>query len=151
MKKSILFIGIIVFTSFISLGQKADLETVESFWKTNISAMISLDKEMIIEQTNFPLEGSWGYAIGLDGDAQDWTKEDYTSNLNLIYTDEVRIKLRGLDHNHLVHHKDAAGELNFILQLNFVTVSDGPYESATLFYFKRFDGVWKLFQIEYAG
>ena len=152
MRRLLLLSLLTVSIFFETFAQKADLETVQSFWNSNIAAMISLDRETIIYQTNFPLQGSWGYALQLEGDADSWTKEDFVQNVDKIFNDELRIKLRRIDHNQLVHHVDENGQLNFILQLLFVTEEDGEkYESATLLYFKQFDGIWKLYQIEYAG
>jgi hypothetical protein len=152
MKRLLLLSLLTISPFFQSFAQKADLETVQSFWNSNIAAMISLDKETIISQTNFPLLGSWGYVIELDGDADSWTKEDFVQNIDKIFNDDLRVKLRRMDHNQLVHHLDENGQLNFILQLLFITEEEGvKYESATLLYFKQFDGIWKLYQIEYAG
>jgi hypothetical protein len=152
MKRLLLLSLLTISPFFKSFAQKADLETVQSFWNSNIAAMISLDKETIISQTNFPLLGSWGYVIELDGDADSWTKEDFVQNIDKIFNDDLRVKLRRMDHNQLVHHLDENGQLNFILQLLFITEEEGvKYESATLLYFKQFDGIWKLYQIEYAG
>jgi hypothetical protein len=136
----------------LAFAQKADLATVQNFWDNNIMEIVRLDKEKILEHTAFPVTGSWGYAIELDGGPEDWKNDDYTNNLDKIYNEELRIKLRGMNYNSLVHHMDDDGELNFILQLSFETVTDdGTFESATLLYFKKYDGIWKIYQIEHAG
>ena len=152
MKRILLFAMLTLGPIWSSFSQKADLETVQSFWNSNIAAIISLDRETIISQTNFPLEGSWGYVVELEGDADSWTKEDFVQNIDKIFNDEMRVKLRRMDYNQLVHHVDEDGQVNFILQLLFVTEEEGvKYESATLLYFRKFEGIWKLYQIEYAG
>lgn len=146
------FIFLLLFFSSVSFGQQADHATVQQFWNSNILEIVRLDKEKIIEHTSFPVAGSWGYVLELEGEPESWTSEDFINNIPKIFNDEVRIKLRGMTYNDLVHHKDENGELNFILQLNFQTVVEaGTFESSTLLYFKKFDGIWKLFQIEYAG
>lgn len=133
-------------------SQKADLATVQNFWDNNIMEIIRLDKEKIIDHTAFPVSGSWGYALELEGGPEAWTDDDYKLNLDKIYNEELRIKLRGMNYNSLVHHTDENGELNFILQITFETITDvGTFESATLLYFKKYEGIWKLYQIEHAG
>ncbi len=147
-------IATLTFCLIISVvfGQKTDLETVKKFWDTNIVEIIRLDQESIIEHTHFPVSGSWGYVMELEGDAETWTKEDFISAIPAIFNEELREKLQKENYNSLVHHIDEVGNLHFILQLNFETItSDGVFESTTLLYFKRFDGVWKIYQIEYAG
>jgi hypothetical protein len=136
----------------VAFSQKADLATVQKFWDNNIMEIVRLDKEKIIEHTAFPVSGSWGYAIELEGGPEDWSNDDYKNNLDKIYNEELRVKLRGMNYNSLVHHTDENGELNFILQLTFETITDdGTFESATLLYFKKYEGIWKLYQIEHAG
>lgn len=147
-------IATLTFCLIISVvfGQKTDLETVKKFWDTNIVEIIRLDQESIIEHTHFPVSGTWGYVMELEGDAETWTKEDFISAIPTIFNEELREKLQKENYNSLVHHIDEVGNLHFILQLNFETItSDGVFESTTLLYFKRFDGVWKIYQIEYAG
>jgi hypothetical protein len=138
--------------SLVSFGQKANLATVQGFWDTNIMEIIRLEKEKIIEHTSFPVSGSWGYAIELEGGPEDWSDEDYKNNLEKIYNEELRTILKGMNYNSLVHHTDENGDLNFIIQINMETTTDeGTFESATLLYFKKYDGIWKLYQIEHAG
>jgi hypothetical protein len=136
----------------VVVGQKTDFETVKKFWDTNIAEIIRLDQDSIIEHTYFPVSGSWGYVMELEGDAESWTKEDFISAIPSIFNEELRKKLKEENYNNLVHHIDESGNVHLILQLNFETyTSEGIFESTTLLYFKRFDGVWKIYQIEYAG
>ena len=60
--KTTLIIAFTLLTSisFSQLVQKAELE---AFWNSNILPMVKIDKETIISQTNFPLEGAWGYMV----------------------------------------------------------------------------------------
>jgi hypothetical protein len=119
----------------------------------NIHEIIALDEEKIIEHTAFPVAGSWGYILNLD-DPESVTDEDFTHNLKDIFTDEVRLALRQKTYNDLVHNMDENNELNFIVQIvSTYTMEDTEkmMESMMLLYFKKFEGQWKLFQIELAG
>ncbi len=58
----------ISYNDFSSLNaQIASLETVRNFWDKNIMEIIRLDNDKIIEHTNYPVEGSWGYVLELEG------------------------------------------------------------------------------------
>jgi len=136
----------------ISFSQKASLETVRNFWDTNVLEIIRLDTKNIIEHTNYPVDGSWGYVLELEGEPETWTNEDFNTGIPTLFNEQLRIAVRGKTYNDLVHFENEAGELEFILSLSFTTATDeGDFESSTFLYFKKFDGIWKLFKIEYAG
>lgn len=149
--KTLLFLLIITISSSTN-AQIASLETVRNFWDTNIMEIIRLDKEKIIEHTNYPVEGSWGYVLELEGEPDTWTTAEFNNGLPLIFNDQLRIALRSKTYNDLVHFENETGELEFIIQLTSITsTDDGDFESSTFLYFKKFEGVWKLFKMEYAG
>jgi hypothetical protein len=148
------FIFLFICILFIVNGysQRADLKTVQDFWNANIVEIINLKNSEIIEHTNFPLEGSWGYAIDYESEESSWTSDLYKNNLSKVFTSELRNALSEMNYNQLVHHTDENGELNFILQAFLTTNVDGDtFESSTILYFKKFDGIWKLFKVELIG
>jgi|GEM_PF-1307875 hypothetical protein len=150
--KTLLITSFLFLNGFI-FSQKADLNTVKTFWDANIYEIIILDQEGIEKHTYFPVEGSWGYILNLE-DPESTTDEDFTHNLKEIFTEEVRVALRNKTYNDLVHHTDENGELNFIVQVITTTQMEGSgevMESMMILYFKKFEGEWKLFQIELAG
>ena len=149
--KALLFL-LLMTTSTVAFSQIADLETVRNFWDTNIMEIIRLEKDKIIEHTNYPVEGSWGYVLELEGEPETWTNTDFNNGLPVIFNDQLRIALRSKTYNDLVHFENEKGELEFIIQLTSITsTDDGDFESSTFLYFKKFEGVWKLFKMEYAG
>lgn len=145
---------VFLFLTSVLFAQATPRDVVISFWNSNIKAIVDLDKETILNQTNFPLEGSWGYAIELDKAPEEWTKDDYTNNLSKIFNQETRDQLKQKTYNDLVHYKNEQGELIYIVNVVFSTKmedSDEYMESSTIFFFKMFDSKWKLYSIEYAG
>jgi len=147
-----LFLLLLLMSSTISFSQIANLETVRNFWDTNIMEIIRLEKDKIIKHTNYPVEGSWGYVLELEGEAEIWTTEDFNAGIPLLFNEELRSAMRSKSYNDLVHFKNDNGELEFILQVTTITsTEDGDFESSTFLYFKKFEGVWKLFKMEYAG
>ena len=132
--------------STISFSQIANLETVRNFWDTNIMEIIRLDKEKIMEHTNYPVEGSWGYVLELESEPENWSETDFNAGIPVIFNDEMRIALRGKTYNDLVHFENEAGELEFILQVSTITsTEDGDFESSTFLYFKKFEGCMETF------
>jgi hypothetical protein len=153
MKRLLLIATILISISPI-FSQKLERNVVVAFWESNIKAIVDFDTAKIITQTNFPLEGSWGYAIGLETEPEEWTKEDYINNLESIFTEELRTLLREKTFNDLTHHSNEAGEIQLIINLmSYYTdiETQETYESSTILFFKKFDNEWKLFSIEYAG
>lgn len=145
---------VFLFLSSILFAQSTPRDVVISFWNSNIKAIVELDKETILNQTNFPLEGSWGYALELDKAPEEWSKDDYTNNLSKIFNEETRDQLKQKTFNDLVHYKNEQGELIYIVNVVFNTKMEGSdeyMESSTIFFFKMFDSKWKLYSIEYAG
>jgi hypothetical protein len=150
--KNVFTFLIIVFLSFSSFGQKANLETVKSFWETTIIPLVDFDKETIVKNTNFPVSGSWGYYLELKEDEAEWNEDVFAGNLSSIFSAEFRSRLKEMNFNYLVHHTDELGKFHFILQVNFAQTKNGTTSDMYYFlYFTQFDEVWKLYQIEIAG
>ena len=145
---------VFLFSTSVLFAQATPRDVMIRFWNSNIKAIVDLDKETILNQTNFPLEGSWGYAIELDKAPEEWTKDYYTNNLSKIFNQETRDQLKKKTYNDLVQYKNEQGELIYIVNVVFSTKmedSDEYLESSTIFFFKMFDSKWKLYSIEYAG
>ena len=137
-----------------SFSQKLERNVVVAFWESNIKAIVDFDSTKIIAQTNFPLEGTWGYAIGLETAPEEWTKTDYITNLESIFTEELRTLLSEKSFNDLTHYVNDIDEIQLIINLmsNFTDIeTQETYESSTILFFKKFDNEWKLFSIEFAG
>lgn len=151
--KTTLIIAFTLFTSisFSQLVQKAELE---AFWNSNILSMVKIDKETIISQTNFPLEGAWGYMVDDLSEPESWTQELYSNNLEKIYTNEIRIAMRSKTINDLAHFTTEEGETALLLSIMIETYdkeSDMTFETSYMYFFKKFDVNWKLFKIDLAG
>jgi hypothetical protein len=136
----------------VLLGQKANYETVKSFWENTIQPIIDHKEETILLNTEFPLKGSWGYHLDLKEEEADWNQAVFKSNLNAVFSADFRSKLKEMNFNYLVHHTDTEGKFHFILQINFTQIKNGvATELFYYLYFTKFDESWKLYQIEIAG
>ena len=149
--KSVFPLLVIVIMSFSSFGQKANYETVKSFWENTIQPIIDHKEETILLNTEFPLKGSWGYYLDLKEEEADWNQAVFKANLNAVFSADFRSKLKEMNYNYLVHHTDTEGKFHFILQINFSQTKNGVATELFYFlYFTKFDESWKLYQIEIA-
>lgn len=147
-----IFLFLLIVTASININSQTNRDVIISFWDSNIQAIVNLDQEKIIEQTNFPVGGSWGYAMELESSMEKWSKEDFISNISKIFNEETRDQLKQKTYNDLVHYKNDDGVLELIINVNFQTKMEGSsdtIESSTIFFFKMFENKWKLYSIEY--
>ena len=151
--KTTLMIAFTLLTS-ISFSQLVPKAELEQFWNSNILSMVKIDKEAIIAQTNFPLDGAWGYMVDDLSEPESWTQELYSNNLEKIYTDEIRIAMRSKTINDLAHFTTDEGETALLLSIMIETYdkeSGMTFESSYMFFFTKIDGNWKLFKMDIAG
>lgn len=147
---------IIAFTqlTIISYSQLVSKPELEQFWNSTILPMVQLDNETVISQTNFPLEGAWGYLVDDLSEPESWTQALYSNNLEKIYTNEIRIALRGKTCNDLAHFTTDEGQTALLLPIMIETYdkeSNMTFETSYMYFFKKFDGNWKLFKIDIVG
>jgi hypothetical protein len=147
---------IIAFTqlTIISYSQLVSKPELEQFWNSTILPMVQLDNETVISQTNFPLDGAWGYMVDDLSEPESWTQALYSNNLEKIYTNEIRIALRGKTINDLAHFPTDEGQIALLLSILIETYdkeSDMTFETSYMYFFKKFDGYWKLFKIDIVG
>jgi len=135
--KNYLLLAIILFTN-ISFSQISDVAEAQNFWDNNIQAIIRLDADKIISQTKFPLN------MLASGD--ELTAEEFKGKLNQVFTDAVRIDLRGGS----ISNIDAwvMSEDDSETYMVACTNPSDDYD-AVVFLFKEFDGNWLLYGIDY--
>lgn len=126
----------------ITLAQEIDKDEAEDFWEDNIQAILDLDKEKVMTQTNFPLNT-------FDGD---WDQRAFESGFDLIFNEDLIADLKYQSVRDIQSVEYEPGEITIILDIFSVTEIDGEeFESATILSFKKFEGSWKLYDIKMAG
>ncbi|MBL7995673.1 tetratricopeptide repeat protein [bacterium] len=65
----------------------------QSIESRNIQAIRNMNKDQILAQTNFPLLGNWGAAIGLKGDPSEWKKKDLKPHLDKFFSEAARLEI----------------------------------------------------------
>jgi len=138
---------------FVETKLKHDIQKL--IQEVNLQAIIDLDKSKIISQTNFPLEGNWGQALGLKGEYTDWTKEDLTTDLSKIFVINYRSDFS--DNTSLESKKPALIFENSDLYMGQIDET-GVYYSAqnkinenhccTRMTFKKVENDWKLVRLD---
>lgn len=136
MKTSILFI--LLFISSTIFSQITDRVEAQKFMEDNIYNMVILEKDKIVTQTNFPLEIYTG--------DKTWGKDEFSSKLSTLFSDAMRIELRGSTIDNIDAWVMAKDTSETYMLACFV-----PYEeyTAVVFLFKKFNGTWKLYGIDF--
>ena len=133
---------LLLFIAPIALAQEIDKDEAEDFWEDNIQAILDLDKEKVMTQTNFPLNT-------FDGD---WDQRAFESGFDLIFNEDLIADLKYQSVRDIQSVEYEPGEITIILDIFSVTEIDGEeFESATILSFKKFEGSWKLYDIKMAG
>ncbi len=131
----VLFISV----SQFSFSQLSDEEEAEIIWETNIQAILDLDKKKVLSQTVFPLNTYKGV----------WNRSTFISDFDFIFNTDLLKDLKYQDVRDLQPSEEESGELAFILIVMTFTEIDGEdFESSTIFSFKKFEGDWKMYNIE---
>lgn len=126
----------------VTIAQEIDEDEAEVFWEENIQPILDLDKDKVTSQTNFPL-------LVFDGE---WDEKMFASEYDSIFNKDLLADLKYHSIRDLDFDADESGEIYFILSVLSITEMDGEqFESATILYFKRFDGIWKLYKVVMAG
>ncbi len=139
---------IFVALSSWSFSQTTTDEDLQQLWQTNVQPIIDLDEDKIASTTQFPLNGEWYMVI--DPDAFEGTEEMFLENLGLIFTDEIREKLKAMDYNRLSVMGDEDWTLVTLL-IVLSTDDEGWTESSMGFEFEFVEDKWLLVGINLMG
>lgn len=124
---------------------------LKKFWASHIQPIIDLDREKIIDQTNFPLAGEWYAEFDMWESTPEELQEAYVERLDEIFDEEFRKTLAGLTWENLEVGELEDGYL-INLPLLFVEEVDGDiYESAMILEFTMINNKWMLTAIMFAG
>ncbi|MBL4862275.1 MAG: hypothetical protein JKY09_04555 [Crocinitomicaceae bacterium] len=134
--RAFLLLPVLIFTQF-SFGQLENSEEAQKFWDDNIQAIVDLEKNKIIEQTNFPLE--------LSATKEVWTKNEFTEKLDMIFHKSQREELSKLNIGDIDAWQMSGHESLMYMVACFEAFDDNR---AMVLQFKRIDGEWKLYGID---
>lgn len=137
MKNVLLFLCLLFAT--VSTAQIENQEEADKFWNENILAIVQLNKEKIIEQTNFPLDINVGEEL--------WNQEKFKGLLDVVFSQDTRTDLRSSSSGDSID----AFTMGEDEGQTYMLVCDVTYKNygVEVLMFKQFEGVWKLYGIDF--
>lgn len=136
-----LITGLLLTTSF-AFSQSLEKVEPQQFWDTNIKAILDNDVEKVVSQSHFPMSTFEG----------DWSKKDFMDAYEILFDESVLGDLRMQSYRDIQPVEYTPGEITYMIVIVTETEHEGEvYESATILSFKKFDGEWKLYDIDMAG
>ena len=122
------------------------------FWDECVEPVISLNAQKIKEIVHFPLEGDWGYMIGLGNPKSNWTESDFYNGLDKLFYKEFRDSLDHQTYKDVHVYQQDDGEINLMVQVNFVRYADDfKHEKSRILRYKKINDRWMLYVILEAG
>lgn len=153
---SLLFLFLVIFpfvksSAYAQEGAVFSEEELQKFWNSNIKAIVELDQEKIIQQTNFPLQGDWYVAYELWDASEEELQEAFTTDPGVVFDPDVRSMLGSMTwQNVIVNDYEEGVVLTVPVYLSYEAEGE-IYEFATIFEFATIDEQWMLIAIVYAG
>lgn len=133
-------------------GVVIDTAVLSRFWTDCVMPVINLDEQKLKKVVHFPLDGDWGYMIGLKSPGLSLTEDDFFSNLDQLFTIEFRDSLKQQSFIDVAAYQRSNSEVNLVVSVSFEKMIDGEkFETSRILRYKKFEGKWKLFLIYEAG
>ncbi len=124
----------------VSIAQVENQDEADKFWAENITAIVQLNKEKIFSQTNFPIKTNIAQ--------ESWSKEKFSGLLDVLFSQDVRTELRSGSSRNIDAFTlgDDDGQ-------TYMVVCNVVYKEylVEVLMFKQFEGVWKLYGIDFQG
>lgn len=142
MKTFFTLLSAIFLLNSASYAQSVKMPEPQHFWATNIQAIIDGDVEEVISQSHFPMSTFEG----------DWSKNSFSDAFDILFDASAVENLKSQSFRDIQAMEDSPGVMTYVVVITTVTEIDGEiYESATILSFKKFEGEWKLYNIDMAG
>lgn len=136
-----LFAGLLLITSS-ALSQSLNKIEPQQFWETNIQAILESNVDEVVSQSHFPMTTFEG----------DWSKNSFIDAFDILFDESVLASLSDQTYRDIQTFEDSPGKVTYMVVIVTRTEYEGEfYESVTMLSFKKFDGEWKLYQIDMAG
>jgi hypothetical protein len=132
-------------------GAQYDQQELQNLWNSNIRAIIDLDVEKIIQQTNFPLQGDWYVAYELWDASEEELQEAYINDPGVVFDPDTRARLAEMSWEEIVVNDYEEGiVLSVPVYLSYEAEGE-IYEFVTFYEFAKIEEQWMLIGIVYAG
>ena len=142
MKTFFTLLAAIFLMNTTSHAQSVKKPDPQHFWDTNIQAIITGDVDQVVSQSNFPMSTFEG----------DWSKKSFVDAFDILFDKSSVEELKSQTYRDIQAVEDSPGVMIYRVVITTEMEIDGEiFESATILSFKKFEGDWKLFNIDMAG
>mgnify|MGYP006893244393 CR=1 FL=1 len=140
--KTLLSLSFLFLLGCTTFAQSVKKVEAQLFWETNIQSFLDGDLDAVVEQTEFPI-------AMFD---EDLDEELFRENFPFLFDELTLEALAAQSYRDIQILDEDPSELIYMVSIYTETqMEDEILESMTMLYFKKFEGKWKLFQIEIAG
>lgn len=132
----------VLLLSSTSFAQSINKTEPQQFWETNIQAIIDGDVDKVVSQSHFPMTTFEG----------EWKKKNFVDAFDILFDESAIEELSSQNYRDIQPLEDSPGKMTYVVVITTVSEFEGEvYESSTILSFKKFEGEWKLYQIDMAG
>ncbi|MDG1333467.1 MAG: hypothetical protein P8P74_14115 [Crocinitomicaceae bacterium] len=125
-----------------SFAQSINKTDPQQFWDTNIQAIVNGDVDEVVSQSHFPMTTFEG----------EWSKKDFTDAYEILFDETAIAELSSQTYRSIQPLEDGPNNVIYVVVITTVTEFDGEvFESSTILSFQKYEGEWKLYQIDMAG
>lgn len=145
---------LILFIGFSAYSQsKIESTELKEFWNQKVLPVIDKDTSKLTDIIEFPVSGLWGFYFGYGKPDEKISKEDFYENIDLLIPQELREYLQNQSYQDIeITNESGFTELIVTFGKSNYDPKMGEYdESALLFFYKKVDGVWKLWSVTIVG
>lgn len=154
--KQLIFSFAILFAFLGKVNAQAGMDDVtdaelQKFWKSNIGAIVSLDKPKVIAQTYFPLGGEWNFVLDVYDVSEEELEAAYKERLEEIFDEDLRSRLKEMTWESVAILDFEEGILLSVIVLSEEVYEEEVIEFGVELSFDKIDGKWMLVSINYMG
>jgi hypothetical protein len=131
---------------------KEDQNEVDLFWKDFRFRIYQKNKDRVIQNIQFPLDGEWGFVLEVKKSSLDLTSKDFKEGYDVIFNSLVKMQIYGIDiktFDYMKSLKDGA-LIGFRVGVSLTEDAD-EFESSRFFTFSKTREGYKLSMIHHAG
>jgi hypothetical protein len=125
---------------------------IKDFWQSSIVPIMNKDEKQLQEIVHFPLEGDWGYVVGIEKPGKELAKADFFSNIDELFHKDFLERLKKMNSDQVEKVRTSSGEVKLMVGVNWENWIDGfKDESGMILRFRKVDQKWRLYMIQGVG
>jgi len=129
-----------------------DQNEVELFWMDFSSKVHQNNKDEVIQNIHFPLDGEWGFILDAKKTSLNLTSKDFKEGYNIIFNDLVKTQISNINMTSFDYMKSIDGGVLIGFRVGVSLTEDtDEFESSRFFTFYKTNEGFKLGSIYQAG